>query len=104
MSDTPLSRLAKAAEDATDAFAAAVDAHSEAEAAYLKRFHAAFACGDDTASDARRRSEAEQQSFEQKIQMKRAEHSVERCKAVLRTRLAVLSAAQSHMRAVEKQT
>lgn len=104
MSDgTPLSRLAKAAEDATDEFVAAVDAHSEAEADYLKTYHTSFAKTDPTKSDTARRSEAEQASWEQKIAMKRAEHGVERAKRVLTTRLAVLSAAQSHIRAIEKQ-
>lgn len=104
MSDgTPLGRLAKAAEDATDAFVAAVDAHSEAEADYLKQYHTAFATSDTSKSDTARRSEAEQQAWEQKIAMKRTEHAMESAKVVLRTRLAVLSAAQSHLRAVEKQ-
>lgn len=103
MSDTPLARLAKAAEDATDEFTAAVDAASEAEAAFMRRYHATKgACPEDW-SEAKKTNHAETVAYEEKIAQKQTEWGVERAKAVLRTRLAILSAAQSHIRAVEKQ-
>lgn len=105
MSDgTPLGKLAGAAEKATDDFAEAVDNHSQAEAAYMRSYHIAFAQTDEKKSDTARRSEAEQAAWEDKIAMKVAEHRVTIAQAALRTRLAVLSAAQSHLRAIEKQT
>ena len=97
-----LGQLAQAAEEATDQFAAAVDAAAEAEAAYLRAYHIAFAQTSPLDSDTKRRSTAEQVAFEERIGSKRAEWAVERCKALMRTRLATLSAAQTQFKAVEK--
>lgn len=101
--ETPLSRLARGAEEATEAFATSVDAASEAEADYLRAFHVAKAHCDESWSETRKSNHAETVAFQQKIALKRAEWAVERAKAVMRTRLAVLSAAQSHIRSIEKQ-
>lgn len=98
-----LGELAAAAENATDDFAAAVDVASDAEGAYLRAYHLAFAETDESWSDTKRRSEAEQAANDEKIEHKRAEWMVERAKAVMRTKLATLSAAQTQYKSVERQ-
>lgn len=104
MSDgSRLPSLAKAAEDATDAFMAAVANHERMEATYLRAWHTAFAQTDESWSDAKRKSTADQASFEERIGEKSAEHMVMLCKAKMTTALAIMSAAQSHLRSIEKQ-
>src|SRR5689334_21122895 len=100
-----LERMVLAAEDATDAFVRAVDRHSEAEANFLRAYHTMWARVSDAAkskADADRM--AEHEAIEEKIAEKRAAGAMESAKALLRTRLAVLSAAQSHLRAIDRQT
>ena len=100
-----LARMVDACETATDQFVRAVDAHSVAEAAYLRAFHTAwqgFVATAKSKADADRM--AEHESVEERIAEKRAEGLMGASQALMRTRLSVLSAAQSHLRAVERQT
>lgn len=101
MSDA-LSRLARGAEKATDEFVLAVDARTEVEATYLRKFHGEYAACEENVHAARQRF-AEANALEERIALNAAEGALERAKAVLRTRLAILSAAQTHFRAVDHQ-
>jgi hypothetical protein len=98
-----LERIVAGCETATDGFIRAVDAHSAAEAAYLRAYHSAWArLVDVSKSKADADRTAEHAAVEERVREKHAAGAMESAKALLRTRLAVLSAAQSHLRAVER--
>ena len=99
----PINDLASAAEEATDAFVKAVDQKTVAEAAYLRAFHTAYAASDEKTNAGRERY-ADGQALSDRIRYKAAEDAVTRSQAVLRTRLAILSAAQTHAKVVMGQT
>ncbi len=100
-----LERMVTAAEEATDLFVRAVDKHSEAEAAYLKVFHAVRAeRATFESSVAAAERAAEDAAVKEKIAEKFAEGAMISAKALMQTRLAVLSAAQTHARMIERQT
>lgn len=104
-SGSELERMVSACEQATDGFVRAVDSHSEAEAAYLRAYHTMWArLADVSKSKADADRSAEHEAIEERIAEKRAAGAMESAKALLRTRLAVLSAAQSHIRFQERQT
>jgi biopolymer transport protein ExbB/TolQ len=104
-SGSELERMVSACEQATDGFVRAVDAKSEAEAAFLRVFHTARAHAARSAkSEAASERQAEDASVEEKIAFRRAVDALESAKALRYTRMAVLSAAQSHLRSVVGQT
>ncbi len=99
----PLLELANATEQATDAFVKAVDSKTVAEAAYLRVFHTAYANSDEKTNAGRERY-ADGVALSERINLKAAEDGVLRAQAVMRTRLAILSAAQTHARFTQAQT
>lgn len=105
MSDgTKLPKLAAAAEKFTDEYVAALDVESEAFAAERRAYHTAYAVCDEKASEARKVAVSEHASVEEKIALHHAGNNVAAMKAKRDSALAILSAAQSHLRAVERQT
>ena len=101
-----LERMVVGCEVATDEFVTAVDRHSTAEAAYLRARHVVY---QQLASDPKRSQASidracEEAAVEERIAMKRAEGLRDAAQALMRSRLSVLSAAQSQLRSVERQT
>ncbi len=100
-----LQRMVDGCEQATDLFVRAVDKHSEAKAAYLRVFHSVRAQVAATAkSVADMERQADDAAVEEKITENYAEGAMISAKALMQTRLAVLSAAQTHARMIERQS
>ena len=104
-SGSELERFATRAEEATDSFVEAANNYITVDAAYQRVRGTAYAqrrlAGENHSASERM---ADQDAIDEMIARRAAEVQMEAQKSLMRTRLAVLSAAQTHQRAVDRQT
>lgn len=98
-----LSDLAVLAEERTQEYAEACNAHAAAEAKYLRAYHTGYAKS-DASSIAGKERDADAAALEEKVALTYAEAAEKRCKQAVTTTLARLSAAQSYHKFVREQT
>jgi len=99
MEDGPLLRLARALEDATDAYARALDAEADAENAYLRVYAAAFTMGREDGLPVTILDKASQvAATDQRVAWNRAAARAKACRAKINELEHRLSAGQSHLK------